>query len=323
MDFIDSLHLYRHLVKEDRRVIEDYNKQSSNIHGHTCLYNWWKSGAYLWFTNRYHDALERTGKCMNLCSVFGNRTVLDHVQGIKVFFSGENVHFAPYDEYADYLLRDKGVDLALGFEYFQDKRYLRFPLWLLYMFDPTSTREDIVAKCNALRFPVISDRPRFCGMIASHDPNGLRKVIVDEVEKIAPVSCAGKYLHNDDSLKTEFGDEKIDYLRCFKFNICPENSNSSGYVTEKLFEAISAGCVPIYWGSYNHPEPQIINPEAVIFWKKDQDNEDVLRRIDHLCSCPEEMDEILHLPRLLNGAEDVIWEMFQALDSTILRILKS
>ena len=260
---------------------------------------------------------------MNLCSVFGNRNVLDHVPGIKVFFSGENVHFAPYDEYADYLLRDKGVDLALGFEYFQDKRYLRFPLWLLYMFDPTSTREDIVAKCNALRFPVISERPRFCGMIASHDPNGLRKVIVDEVEIIAPVSCAGKYLHNDDSLKTEFGDDKIDYLRCFKFNICPENSNSSGYVTEKLFEAISAGCVPIYWGSYNHPEPQIINPEAVVFWKKDQDNEDVLRRIDHLCSCPEEMDEILHLPRLLNGAEDVIWEMFQSLDSTILRILES
>lgn len=322
MDLFDSLHLYRHIVKEDRRTIKDYDKQSSNMHGRSCLYNWWRSGAYLWFTKRYNDILEATGKNISFCSVFGNRKVLDHVTGIKVFFSGENVHCAPYDEYSDYLLRDKTTDLSLGFEYFEDNRYLRFPLWLLYMFDATSTREDIVSRCNALRYPTISEKSRFCGMIASHDPNGLRKVIVDAVDELSPVSCAGKYLHNDDSLKTQFDDNKIDYLSRFFFNICPENSNSSGYVTEKLFEAISAGCIPVYWGSYNHPEPQIINSEAVLFWEKNKDNQDVLRRIDHLFSNPSEMDEFLHMPRLLEGAEDVVWRMFQDLDSAVTRILE-
>ena len=324
MDFWDSVHLYRHLVKEDRRTIDDYKKQSSNnSHGRSCLYNWWKSGAYLWFTKRYHNILEETGKSFNLCSVFGKRKVLDQVTGIKVFFSGENVHFAPYDEYSDYLLTDKTTDLALGFEYFEDNRYLRFPLWLLYMFNPTSTQEEIISRCNALRYPSVSEKSRFCGMIASHDPNGLRKVIVKEVEKIAPVSCAGKYLHNDDSLKTQYGDDKIDYLKSFCFNICPENSNSYGYVTEKVFEAISAGCIPIYWGSYNNPEPQIINPDAVVFWNKDQDNADALQMIHQLYSQTEEMDKFLHQPRLKNGAEDVVWGMFQALDSAILRVLES
>ena len=51
----------------------------------------------------------------------------------------------------------------------------------------------------------------------------------------------------------------IKYVHEFKFNICPENRNVKDYVTEKLFEAFAAGAIPIYYGSDNNPEPEIIN----------------------------------------------------------------
>lgn len=323
MDFIDSIHLYRHLVKSDRRTIKDLNKQSLNVYGHTTLFNWWGSGAYLWFTQRYHEKLEAAGKHLNLCSVFGNRDVVEHVSGIKVFFSGENLRNSPYDEYSDYLLRDKSTCLGLGFDYFENDRYLRFPLWLLYMFKPTSTRQDIIDRCRDLRYPEVSGKSRFCSMVASHDWNGIRKVMVDELKNIDTVSCPGKYLHNDDSLVSLFNDDKIEYLKQFFFNICPENSNCAGYVTEKVFEAISAGCIPVYWGDYNHPEPSILNEEAILFWQKDKDNQALIQKISELFSSPEEMDRFLHLPRLKEGAEVVVWEMFEALDSAIDSILKA
>jgi Glycosyltransferase family 10 (fucosyltransferase). len=112
-------------------------------------------------------------------------------------------------------------------------------------------------------------------------------------------------------------------LKQFYFNICPENSNCAGYVTEKVFEAISAGCIPIYWGDYNHPEPSILNEEAILFWQKDEDNQDLIQKISGLFSSPEEMDRFLRLPRLKEGAEVVVWEMFEALDSAIDSILKA
>lgn len=45
---------------------------------------------------------------------------------------------------------------------------------------------------------------------------------------------------------------KADTLDKFKFSICYENmKDTADYVTEKIFDCFSAGCVPIYWGAAN------------------------------------------------------------------------
>ena len=45
---------------------------------------------------------------------------------------------------------------------------------------------------------------------------------------------------------------KIDTLKEYKFSICYENiKDQSGYITEKIFDCFSAGCVPLYWGAKN------------------------------------------------------------------------
>ncbi len=42
-------------------------------------------------------------------------------------------------------------------------------------------------------------------------------------------------------------DDKTELLTGYAFCLCPENSVSPGYVTEKLPDAVTAGCIPITW----------------------------------------------------------------------------
>lgn len=42
---------------------------------------------------------------------------------------------------------------------------------------------------------------------------------------------------------------KRDTLQHYRFNLVVENCRFPGYITEKIFDAFLAGCVPVYWGA--------------------------------------------------------------------------
>lgn len=42
---------------------------------------------------------------------------------------------------------------------------------------------------------------------------------------------------------------KLPYIKQYKFAICYENMVSRTYLTEKIFDILHAGCVPVYWGA--------------------------------------------------------------------------
>jgi hypothetical protein len=45
-------------------------------------------------------------------------------------------------------------------------------------------------------------------------------------------------------------DQKLPVLGRYKFAICYENAREiPGYITEKIFDCLFAGCVPVYWGA--------------------------------------------------------------------------
>lgn len=46
-------------------------------------------------------------------------------------------------------------------------------------------------------------------------------------------------------------DDKLNCMSGYKFAFCFENSRVPGYITEKIFDAFAAGCVPIYCGAPN------------------------------------------------------------------------
>jgi alpha(1,3/1,4) fucosyltransferase len=244
----------------------------------------------------------------------------------KIFYTIENVHvkLSPWIKYEDMLLNDNRINLSIGFDYLEHENYLRFPYWVMTMFNPTDDYEIIKAKCNKLNEKKYDadSRNKFCSFICREDYFGDRKYFLELIEQTDNVSCPGNFMHNDDELKAFYNDNKLDYLKQFKFNLCPENSNSSGYVTEKIFDAISAGCIPIYWGSDNKPEPRILNQNAIFFLELNGNNDNVLNEIGRLNKNPKLYAEFINQNKLTQEAPDIIYECFIRLDKMLREMVK-
>lgn len=249
-----------------------------------------------------------------ISSVFGNHLVLKFLLKIlntpSLFFSGENISLDRYYPYRDYL---KNLpSLALGCN---DSPYaFRFPLWLNYIFTSkeiaSASLEDVKNKLKEIESNSFLNKGRFAAMIARHDGFGIsRTSIVQSLSTIDLVSCAGKFLCNDDTLVEEFNDNKKAYLRNFIFNICPENSSAPNYVTEKVFEAFEAGCIPVYWGD-DTPEPDILNPKRIIFWQENSDNKANIQLIEGLYKDKKTREDFLKEPVFVEDADKVIYNYF-------------
>lgn len=302
--------------KEIRVYREAKNQVAKNKNDKLHFYNWWSvEFSTLWFYQLVETLNLQKGndKTIAFWSVYGSPNLVKWCsKDINIFYTGENIHWNMYTDYTNYMLLDDRFGLNLGFDFFESPRYLRFPLWITYAFKDCFTYEQVCKRCQELRYPKFNNRKKFASLIASWDPTGYRQEIGDLLTSISAIDYAGKWRHNDDSLMNDYNDDKISYLSQYYFNICPENSNSYGYVTEKCWEAIMAGCIPIYWGSYNKPEDGILNPDAIIFWTKETEGE-VQRKVQMLMNNPVAMEAFLTQPRLLPGAEEKIWQMINGL----------
>lgn len=246
----------------------------------------------------------------------------------RVFFTGENVHYPVFKKYEKNLLDYDSIDLSLGFDYIDESRYLRFPIWLLEMFPPYSNPSDIKRICNQLSLQKLEDgRRRFCALVAGTstmlgaESMKMRKRMVEQLSLIDHVDCAGKLLRNTEELQERFNDNKAEFLKQYKFYICPENASVEGYVTEKVFHAIGSGCIPIYWGSNNNPEPEVLNHDAILFWNPDGDNSALLRQIEELQNKPALYREFYEQPRLQPDAWQVVAGYFERLEQHLNDIL--
>jgi hypothetical protein len=60
-----------------------------------------------------------------------------------------------------------------------------------------------------------------------------------------PVDGMGPHFNKDIKHHHTSDFRKSDILQQYAFNLCPENGIYPGYITEKIPEAFSAGCLPI------------------------------------------------------------------------------
>lgn len=267
------------------------------------------------------------------CSVEGKRYNLEKCHQSKVFVSFENLE--PWEKYKntkiiendkvykwftkvhcnyfDYRYND--VDLILG--YLDDNnKFLRFPGWITDLFLPTSNYSDIKKVIKDINNSYNSSFFE-CACINRHDAFGLRSAICDEVSKVIKISYAGKWRNNTNELWEKYDNNKIEYLKMFKFNICSENMDAKNYCTEKIFNALSSGCLPIYAGALNNPEPFVINKDRVILWNFDGDNSKTLEFIDLLNRNSKIYKEFSLQPKLNESAADYIWERFNKLEEAL------
>lgn len=317
-------------VRKTYRLLRTYRcSQPADIHTNIRLHNYGRTPANqdFWLPRFMQARGIDCGKDISVFSVFGWRKMIAlNRSDVKIFMARENLHRSNWQEYEDLALNERSIDLSLGFDNdINDKRYLRFPLWITWLFPPEVAYEDIKAFCNKVNTPENSsyDNRRFCAMVNSHDDEG-RRELYSEISSIGHIDSCGRFMHNCDDLKTQYQDNKVQLLRNYRFNLCPENSNHPGYCTEKVFEAIAAGCIPLYWGSNQCPEPEILNPEAICFVKLGENNESTtLDRIRELNTHRELYLQMACQPRLLPATADIVMEYINLLESQLQTIIRN
>jgi hypothetical protein len=277
---------------------------------------------FLRFVRARIDPALLVGQRVNWYSVFGPARALQLVPGnLRIFFTGEHLGWEHYRSYADHGL-GKGVDLSLGFDTLTHPRYLRFPLWIHYMFPPEARRAEVVRICEQLRHPPVEPRDRFACLVASHDVRGIRQRMLDALSAVGRVDSGGRFATNTRDLQERYANDKHRFLQAYLFNVCPENTNAPGYVTEKVFEAIAAGCIPIYWGGDQAPEPDVLNHDAILFWDDQEHHNTLLRTVTELMDHPARLAEFRQQPRLTPHAADFVCDTMDELAHRLTQLLR-
>jgi hypothetical protein len=153
----------------------------------------------------------------------------DHIKYncTKVFYTGEN-------QRPDFIL----CDFAFSYDYSSSNRNYRLPLYALYG-DVTKL---INRKVNAKE--ILDQKTKFCCFIVSNDACKIRNDFFINLSKYKPVDSGGRLFNNIGGLV----ENKLEFIRDYKFVIAFESKSYPGYTSEKVFEPLTQNCVPIYWG---------------------------------------------------------------------------
>jgi hypothetical protein len=219
--------------------------------------NWWGPGGsenFKYFFNDIFNLYNRKDVFVELYGPFGP---LDNIKNnstdaIKIYYTGENtkVYHTRYKN--EKILEDK-VDIILSF-FEETSKNIRFPIWLWYHY---------YWKYGLLQSDKNIDRHSKSILLANNPAN--RYNLINYIKTNINITIdtnlnnCGNYIRCGETIE-----DKLNFIKQYKYNICPENSDSEGYTTEKLLHSIQAGCIPIYWPD-RPVEPNIINNNKIIF----------------------------------------------------------
>jgi len=210
----------------------------------------------LW--NYYDIELSETPDWL-VYSVFGNEH-LKYNHCVKIFYTGENQ--APDFNLCDY---------AIGFDYLTlDDRYMRLPLWLLYL-------QDIEPMLRKHEQASLESKSDFCSFVVSN-PHGneARGKFMDLLSAYKPVHSGGRWRNNVGGPVAD----KLAFQKKHKFSFAFENTIHPGYTTEKIVQSFAAGTVPIYWGDPRITET--FNSEAFINCNDYPNWESIVERVKEI-----------------------------------------
>lgn len=199
------------------------------------------------------------------------------IQPLTLFHTGENLRH-------DHIKADYAIshDIHASLD-----RHFRLPYWMEVV---DWSHEGIIGNINPrygellqlkkLQAPLGNQflhREQKAALITSHlrEP---RASCFEVLKKFMPVDGMGPYF--DIQIKNHHSSDfqKKNILQNYAYNLCPENSTHSGYVTEKIPEAFASGCLPI---TYVDESVSIdFNPKAMINMKVFRDEQyDGLQKI--------------------------------------------
>jgi hypothetical protein len=160
-----------------------------------------------------------------------------------------------------------------------ESKQVCLPLFIPYMY------------CNpkiSLTDPTPYVPPKFAITVISNGASGPRLNFIEALEKRARVTHAGRYKNNIGGAITGMynSPEMFALIRTHKFIITMENSTDSYYLTEKLFNGLASGIVPVYWGCPN--VDKYFNTNRFIWMKNIDDASAVDATIDRMLTMSDE-----------------------------------
>lgn len=206
---------------------------------------------------------------------FGTRNLdYNHRKNIKIFYTGENRRPENYARHH-----------AICFDHSTTDLNYRLPLYVVddWVYQKKLGYHGIDR--NFMQIPYVNPSERmFCSMVVSNPYCNERNNIFDKLSRYKMVNSAGRFRNNVGNVlsqdPTQWHQSKLDYLSRHKFNIAYENGAYPGYVTEKLYQALYARTVPIYWGS---PTVSLdFNPKAFICRYDFNSDEEMIEHIKYL-----------------------------------------
>nr|WP_255532916.1 glycosyltransferase family 10 [Polynucleobacter sp. CS-Odin-A6] len=163
---------------------------------------------------------------------------------MTLFHTGENLRH-------DHIKTDYSISHDLNI---QSDKHLRLPYWMEMidwshegLMGNINPRYGQLLNLERLQSPLGNQfltREQKCILLSSHlrEP---RASALSALQKLMPVDGFGPYF--DKKIKDHHSSNflKKDILARYAYNLCPENGLYPGYVTEKIPEAFTAGCLPI------------------------------------------------------------------------------
>ena len=180
----------------------------------------------------------------------------------------------------------KECDYAFSFDYIDSDRHYRLPLYALYMEENDISsvfREPDIDK-------ILNEKKRFCNFIYSNPGQKKRNEFFKKLSKYKKVDSGGRLYRNIDRPILN----KIDFIKEYKFTISFENSSYPGYTTEKIFEPMIVGSLPIYWG--NPLVDKDFNSKSFLNYFDYNNDEELIERIIEIDNDDNLLAEILKQP---------------------------
>ena len=153
---------------------------------------------------------------------------------LRVFYSAENMR-------PDFT----GCDYAITFDYMNNQRHYRLPLYALYI-DQTGKLGDLLkVKAREQALELWKSKTKFCCVVVSNGLAKKRNLFFHALSAFKQVDSGGKWLNNVGGPVKD----KLEFIKDYKFVLAFENSSSPGYTTEKILDPLLVDSIPVYWGN--------------------------------------------------------------------------
>jgi hypothetical protein len=129
----------------------------------------------------------------------------------------------------------------------------------------------------------LAEKTGFCSFVvgANHPrKNRKRPEFFKKLSRYKRVDSGGRFMNNIGGPVPPGFDPKIEFLRRYKFHLAFENESREGWTTEKIYDAMVARTLPVYWGNPRIHEE--FNPKSFLNYFECQSDEALIERIIEL-----------------------------------------